>query len=123
MSRSILIVDDEFGLADILCDVLVEAGFTASIAINGQMALERMLTERPDLVLLDLMMPILDGTGTLQAMKQDPRLAGIPVIVMTAVAEAVPPRDLGWQIVLLKPFSADRLLAAIDEVLGPRTQA
>ena len=117
MTKRILIVDDEFGIADIVAEILTENGYVTAIAINGRLALEDMTVERPDLVLLDVMMPVLDGPGTLKAMREDTRLAGVPVIMMTALAEALPKDRSTFQAALLKPFSEEQLFAAIARLL------
>lgn len=118
MSKRILIVDDEFGIADIVAEILTEHGYETSIAINGQLALESMATHRPNLVLLDVMMPVLDGAGTLNAMRADPELAGVPVIMMTALPEALPKDRSLYQVALHKPFSEEQLFAHIADLLG-----
>ena len=118
MKRSILIVDDEFGLADIVSEMLAERGFDVMIAINGQQALERMAEQAPDLVLLDCMMPVLDGPAVLSAMAAEPRLAAVPVILMTATPHAVPAEAAAaCRTVLAKPFAPQVLFDAIDAAL------
>lgn len=119
MTKRILIVDDEFGIADIVAEILTEHGYTTSIAINGKLALASMASERPDLVLLDVMMPVLDGSGTLKAMRADPRLDEVPVIMMTALPEVLPKERSLYQAVLLKPFSEEQLFTAMERLLAP----
>ena len=123
--RSILIVDDEFGLADVISDVLSENGYDTSIAINGELGLAAVREKKPDLVLLDVMMPILSGTEMLQQMKSDPAQSDIPVILMTALPEAVPKDPTcGFEAVLHKPFTPDKLFEVLRQVLGsPAPQA
>jgi len=118
MTKRILIVDDEFGIADIVAEILTEHGYTASIAINGKLALASMAANRPDLVLLDVMMPVLDGLGTLTAMRGDPALSDIPVIMMTALPEALPKDRSLYQATLLKPFTEEQLFAWMEKLLG-----
>jgi len=117
MSKRILIVDDEFGIADIVAEILTEQGYTASIAINGKLALTSMAEDRPDLVLLDVMMPVLDGAGTLLAMRADAALASVPVVMMTALPEALPKDRSLYQGTLLKPFREEQLFEWIDKLL------
>lgn len=118
MTKRILIVDDEFGIADIVAEILTEHGYATSIAINGRVALTSMAVERPDLVLLDVMMPVLDGLGTLTAMRADAALASIPVIMMTALPEALPKDRSLYQAALHKPFSEEQLFAHLEQLLG-----
>ena len=85
---AILVVEDEFGIAEVLESALVDARHEVVIAINGRQGLER-LAERPlQLVLLDFMMPVLDGPGMLRVMRADPHYRDIPVIVMSSLPEA-----------------------------------
>jgi DNA-binding response OmpR family regulator len=119
MSKRILIVDDEFGIADIVAEILTEHGYSTSIAINGKLALLSMAERRPDLVLLDVMMPVLDGVGTLHAMRADESLRAIPVVMMTALPEALPKETSLYQGALHKPFSEEQMFEWIDQLIGP----
>jgi len=118
MTKRVLIVDDEFGIADIVAEILTEQGYTTALTINGRLALAHMSDERPDLVLLDVMMPVLDGVGTLLAMRGDPALAQVPVVMMTALPEALPKDRSLFQGVLLKPFTEEQLFAAVAAALA-----
>lgn len=116
---SILVVDDEPGIVDVLSAVLEDAGHRASGAANGQEALVKLKTKPPDLLLIDLEMPVLDGGATLAAMKSDARLANVPVILMSGITESmVKRRCRGYDIFLRKPFSLDDLLDAVEAQLG-----
>jgi DNA-binding response OmpR family regulator len=108
MKRSILIVDDEFGLADVLGDILTEKGFDVRLAINGELGLAALDEHPAELVLLDAMMPIMSGPEMLRAMRARPELAGIPVILMTALPDLLP-ADVKDIDVLAKPFSFRQL--------------
>jgi CheY-like chemotaxis protein len=123
MTTRVLIVDDEFGLADIVAEILREHGLEATIAINGKQGLEALAEQVPDLVLLDVMMPVLDGPGMLRAMRADPAYAAIPVIMMTALREALPKDTSMYQAVLLKPFSEQALFTALGRLLGQNFKA
>jgi circadian clock protein KaiC len=115
----IVIVDDEFGLAELIAEVLAERGYATAIAINGELGLALLRERRPALVLLDLMMPVLDGSEMLKAMRADPELATVPVVVMTALPEAVPPKDeAAFEAVLQKPFTPDRLFEVVRASAG-----
>ena len=121
MSRRVLIVDDEFGLAEVVAEMLQERGFEVALAINGQIALEIIGEQVPDLLLLDCMMPILDGAGVVRALRADPRTAGLPIILMTALPHVVPPEVEATACALLKkPFSPAELFAAIERCLDGR---
>jgi DNA-binding response OmpR family regulator len=120
MTQSVLIVDDEFGLADITADFLTEVGYDVALAINGKLGLASLATRRADLVLTDLMMPVMDGPEMIRRMRADPKLAAIPTILMTALPEAVPTGDAAMHdAVLVKPFGIAELLAVIHRLLPP----
>jgi len=116
--NKILIVDDEYGLADIVAEILGESGYEVSLAINGKLGLLQMAMQKPDLVLLDLMMPVLDGQGMLLSMRANPEYREIPVIMMTALLEALPQGEPLYQAALRKPFSQELLLETISRLLG-----
>jgi DNA-binding response OmpR family regulator len=119
MKQHILIVDDEFGLAELAAEILGEVGFDVSIAINGKLGLSCIRSTRPDLVLLDVMMPVMDGPTVLYALRTSPDYADIPVIMMTSLAESISPEiERLTQGVLFKPFSLDQLLCAVGKTLG-----
>ena len=117
MKLYVLIVDDEFGLADITADLLVERGYEASIEINGKLGLHSLHQRRADIVLTDLMMPIMDGPEMIRRMRADPELANIPTVLMTALPEAVPTGALGQHDALIvKPYKIAELLALIEKL-------
>jgi DNA-binding response OmpR family regulator len=117
--RTIVLIDDEFGLADVVSAVLSDAGFRVCTAVNGAQGLDVMAEHPPDLVLLDYMMPILDGPGVLRAMRADPKLATVPVVLMSAMPEAVVRRRTTDYVVFIrKPFDFDALLNAVAAAFG-----
>jgi CheY-like chemotaxis protein len=120
MTKSVLIVDDEFGLADIIADLLTEAGYDVALAINGKLGLASLATRRADIVLTDLMMPVMDGPEMIRQMRADPALAAIPAILMTALPEAVPTGEGAMHdAVLVKPYSLAELLEVMHRLLPP----
>ena len=122
MKKRVLIVDDEFGLADVVGEMLTESGYSVAIAINGRLGLQAIAKEHPHLVLLDVMMPVLDGVGVLGLLRAEPATAHIPVVMMTAMphlpAAGDPPR---YQALLRKPFTPDALFAAVHGLIGSGT--
>ena len=121
MTQSVLIVDDEFGLADITADLLTEAGYDVALAINGKLGLASLATRRADIVITDVMMPVMDGPEMIRRMRADPALSQIPAILMTALPEAVPSGASALHdAVLVKPFSIAELLDVIRRLLPPR---
>jgi DNA-binding response OmpR family regulator len=119
--KTIVIIDDEFGLADVLTATLSDIGFRVFSAANGKQGLEVMAEHPPDLVLLDYMMPLLDGVGVLKAMRADPKLATVPVIMMSAMPEVVvSARCQGYVAFLRKPFDFKALLKVVEQATaGP----
>jgi CheY-like chemotaxis protein len=120
MNPSVLIVDDEFGLADITADLLREAGYEVRLAINGKLGLDSLAAHPADLVLSDLMMPVMDGPEMIRRMRADPRFAAIPAVLMTALPEAIPEGDAALHdAVLIKPFSLAEVLEVVQRLLPP----
>jgi DNA-binding response OmpR family regulator len=117
--KTIVVVDDEFGLADVLDATLSDAGFRVFTASNGAQGLDVMAEHPPDLVILDYMMPLLDGPGTLRAMRADPRWAATPVLMVSAMPESlISARCSGYAAFLRKPFAFESLLAVLTRLLG-----
>jgi CheY-like chemotaxis protein len=116
--RSILIVDDEFALAEIVADLLSEQGHEVSVAINGQLGLDLLAGRPTDLVMVDVMMPVLGGPDMVRAMRARPQLARIPVIMMTSLEASLPadqPRL--YDAFLHKPFSPEELFQTLARLL------
>lgn len=119
--KSILVVDDEFGLADVLAATLSDIGYDVRTAANGVQGLELMEAKAPDSAILDYMMPLLDGPGFLEAMRANPRFAGTPVVMMSAMQESVvSERCRGYATFLRKPFDFEAVLGAVQRALGER---
>lgn len=116
MALSILVVDDEASIAETLAELLSWDGHVVTTASNGEDALAKMAMHRPDLVILDFMMPIKDGVQTLAEMRQTPSLADIPVIMVTAAPRAVP-KDAGYDVILTKPFDLPTLRAKVKALV------
>jgi circadian clock protein KaiC len=121
---TILIVDDEFGLADVIAEILGERGYRTDIAINGELGLRALRENEPDLLILDVMMPVMSGTEMLKQMKADPALSNIPVVLMTALPEAVSGevRALS-EAVLQKPFGPDQLFEVLERQLSAKRKS
>jgi CheY-like chemotaxis protein len=118
--QNILYVDDANDIAEIAKLTLESlGGYTVEICNNGRDALRLMSTWIPDLVLLDVMMPILDGPGTLSEMKKNLKLARIPVVFMTAKVhsnETNQYSELGAADVITKPFDPMMLCDRVDAI-------
>jgi CheY-like chemotaxis protein len=117
--QTIVIVDDEFGLSDVISATLSDAGYRVWSAVNGVQGLEVMAEHPPDLVLLDYMMPLLDGPGVRRAMLADAKLAHVPVVMMSAMPESVVRRRTGDYVAFLrKPFDFDALIDVVTRALN-----
>ena len=119
---SILLVDDETAITDNLAPFLGRSGFAVAVAANGEQALEKVASEKPDLLVLDVLMPRLDGREVLRQLRQ----AGnwIPIILLTQVGEASDaPMALeeGADDYLNKPFDPHEMVARIRAVLRRAT--
>jgi CheY-like chemotaxis protein len=116
---TVLVVDDEFGIVDVLETILTDEGYRIITASNGRQGLVRLAEETPDVILLDFMMPILGGAEMLLAMAAAPAHQRIPVIMMSSLSEeSVAERCTGYAGFLHKPFRATAVLSAIARVLG-----
>jgi len=112
----ILIVDDEPYNVDYLEQELEDLNYETSTAVNGQEALDKIKSESPDLVLLDIMMPIMDGFTVLQKVKEDPSIRHIPIIIISAMTDldsVVKGIEYGAEDYLPKPFEPTLLQARI----------
>ncbi len=120
MSASILVVDDETSVREVLCRQLQAQGWVARQADTGRTALQSMEGELPDLLLLDLAMPEMDGIEVMREMRR--RGWSVPVVAISGVAGSDlmlrTARLLGARTVLEKPFDTARLLAAVREALA-----
>jgi CheY-like chemotaxis protein len=111
----LLIVDDEVAILEALTDILSVEGYEVATATNGAEGLKRASEERPELILLDLMMPVMDGQEMLRRLKEDPELRHTPVVVMSA--GRVTKAELQGCRFLAKPFELDDLLDTVAEEL------
>ena len=116
----VLIVEDEKPIRELLDDFLSDEGFDTLLAENGQRGVELARAEQPDLVLMDLMLPLLDGFAAMRALKEDPETREIPVVVMSA--NSVLLLHLSDQLLadetLRKPFDLDQVLHVIQSRIG-----
>jgi two-component system phosphate regulon response regulator PhoB len=117
---TILVIDDEKDLIELVRYNLEKEGFDVIAATDGQSGLEVVKKHRPDLVMLDLMMPGLDGLQVCQRLRADPRMGRVPVIMLTAKAteaDRVVGLELGADDYITKPFSPREVVARVKAVL------
>ncbi len=112
----ILVVDDEAAIRNLLDDLLGDEGYVVYTASNGRAALEMVQQERPDLILMDVMMPELDGLETLRRLRAVEDSAVVPVILMSAAAYLTPDSADGMTFIS-KPFNLDHVLGVVSHML------
>ena len=127
IKKKVVCVEDESEIIDLIRLILGRKGFDLTGAAGGLEGLETIRRVKPDLVLLDLMMPDMDGWEVYQQMKADPELKNIPVIVVTAKAQSID-KILGLHIAkvddyVTKPFGPQELLQSVERVLSAKEQA
>ena len=122
MGHTILIADDHEDNRELLHLMLRGAGYSVHEAKNGSECLELARAERPDLIVMDLSMPVLDGWGLFEELKLDQRTREIPCIVVTAHADLDRARALeqGFMAYLSKPFATEDLLSTVAAALSHR---
>jgi CheY-like chemotaxis protein len=122
MSRRILVVDDDDTIREVVRTGLeVVAGWKVQVASNGADAIDLCRADPPDAVILDVMMPTMDGPTTVARLLGDPRTRYVPVVLLTAKAQAADLRhwnDLGVAGVIAKPFDPLRLPHQVADLLG-----
>lgn len=121
MAARILVVDDEVHIANIIKLTLEHEGFEALVANDGADGLRLAREEKPDLILLDLMLPSIDGYKVCRLLKFDDKYKHIPIVLLSAMGEAQD-RELGRQVgadlYISKPFKPDELVENIRQLLG-----
>ena len=120
--KRILCIEDEAEMIELMRLVLEREGFEVTGAMGGEQGLKVMRQEKPDLILLDLMMPGIDGWEVYRQMRADKELAEIPVIIVTAKAQSID-KVLGLQVAkvadyITKPFGPKELIGSIERVLA-----
>jgi DNA-binding response OmpR family regulator len=124
MAKRILVVDDDENILSLERTILEQKGFDVTAATGGADALKLLATQIFDLVLLDVMMPEIDGFTVCRKIKEDPRLKDVPVIFLTAkgggeaLAEGF---ESGAVMYINKPFTANKLLTIVNTMLESRS--
>jgi two-component system, cell cycle response regulator DivK len=121
MSKRILVVEDQPDNRQIIRDMLAPTDYEITEAEDGQQALEAIAKQRPDLILMDIQLPVIDGYTATRKIKADPALQSIPIISVTSYAlsgEEKKAREAGCDDYVPKPFSPRQLLAKIRQYLS-----
>ena len=121
-AKRILLVEDDAGIRQGIADFLALEGYAVDAVRNGEEALAYLRSGLPALLVVDLVMPVMNGPQLLARLREENLAAGVPVAIMTAampVASALPPADA----YLSKPFDLDELLAVVARHMGPPAAA
>ena len=120
----VLVVDDEVGVAELILAVLEDEGHRVLIAVNGRQGLDALGQQRPDLMFLDDMMPVMDGAAVLRGVAENRSLRGMPIVMMSALPEAaVAKRCQGYAVFLRKPFRIAALVSLTARLLEQATNS
>ncbi|WXA98867.1 response regulator [Pendulispora brunnea] len=117
LGAAVLVVDDDVDIRETISMILEDEGYTVACASNGREALDYLREHRaPNLILLDLMMPVMDGVEFCNRQRQDPRLANIPVVIVTASGQAKEQSAaLNAKAFIYKPLALDTLLEKVEQ--------
>lgn len=122
----ILSIEDDAAIGQFLVAVLSASGYQVELAADGKAGLESLRANRPDVIVLDLLMPYKSGFEVLREIKDAPETNGIPVIILSSNSreeDIVTALDAGADDFIIKPFRARELLARVRKVLGPPATA
>mgnify|MGYP001611938525 FL=1 len=122
MNRSVLVVDDEANIVLSLEFLLKRAGYDVRVARNGEEAVKAVAERPPDLIILDVMMPALDGYHVCETIRADPKLRAVRILMLTAKSRDVEREKalaLGADDYITKPFSTRDLVERVKTILGP----
>ncbi len=124
--RKVLVVDDEIHIVQVVAIKLRNNGFDVLTADNGQDAFDLARSEKPDMIITDFQMPVMDGLELIEHLRADPDTAAIPVVLLTARGFAIEDEKkerLKISVCLSKPFSPREVLQSVEEVLKQETVA
>ncbi|MEZ4670938.1 MAG: response regulator [Anaerolineae bacterium] len=113
----VLLIEDDPGIANSMEQILNLAGYTTTLALEGVAGIEAAQTHKPDLILCDLMMPMLSGYEVLKSLRADPTTSTIPIIIVSALTDRIQQRrgmELGADDYLTKPFDPEELISAVQ---------
>lgn len=125
MAKRVLVAEDEPNILESLSFLLSRAGFEVSIETDGRKALDAILEEVPDILVLDVMLPKMDGYEVLRQLRADPRAANLPVIVLTAKGqreERETALECGADIFITKPFANSEVVNAVKSLVEGRPE-
>ncbi len=113
MAKKVLVVDDNLLLVQSMCEHLESRGYETMAALNGREAIESCEQETPDLIIMDIVMPVMGGIEATRTLRRDPRFANLPIIAFTSQSNRGQWDDL-FDDYLIKPFDYDSLIRLIE---------
>jgi CheY-like chemotaxis protein len=117
--KGILVIEDDQAIRSLLVDVLVDDGYEVRAAIDGEEALALLEGWQPDLIILDQLMPRMDGTAFRAEQRSRPQLAAIPTLLLSAIRDLPEQaRELDVQATMPKPFNLDELLVLTEQLIA-----
>ncbi|HVG63416.1 MAG TPA: response regulator [Hyalangium sp.] len=117
--KTVLIVDDELDIVEAVKAILEEERYKVVTCGNGREALKCLEDSKPDLAIVDIMMPVMNGYETIKAIRQRTEFAELPILIMSAITPAVKGKEYSWAAYLKKPFSLSELLKQVH-ALAPQ---
>ena len=120
-TRTVLVVEDEAAIRGLLCLALESEQYRVATAQDGHEALNHIQDQRPDAILLDLLLPDLDGWTVIESLDRDGDVGQIPIIAVSAGGKRVTVGEQGVKAFLAKPFDVETLLAVLADVLSQST--
>ena len=117
MGHKILVVDDEEDMLSVLCAQLRNHNFAVIPAASGSEALAKATAEKPNVIIMDIMMPELDGNQVAERLKAEPSVADVPIIFLSALQEKNEASEDGTSIVFAKPYNIEELVGKIKELI------
>lgn len=124
--RKILVAEDDLASRELIREILEARGYEVVEVGDGQEAVQKIAEKKPDLVLLDIQMPLLDGFGVLRQLRQDSRFASLPVVAVTSYAmggDREKALAAGFDAYLTKPLNAAALKKQLEQLLGKKRGA
>lgn len=124
--RKILVAEDDLASRELIREILEARGYEVVEVGDGQEAVQKIAEKKPDLVLLDIQMPLLDGFGVLRQLRQDSRFASLPVVAVTSYAmggDREKALAAGFDAYLTKPLNAAALKKQLEQLLGEKRGA
>lgn len=124
MGKRVLLAEDEINIVESLSFLLKRAGYAVSVETDGRRALETILSDTPDILILDVMLPSLDGYEVLRQLRADPRAKSLPVLMLTAKGQREDRETAlkcGADLFITKPFANAELVAAVKQLADGTT--